>query len=291
MDYRYWQTVNGRRQLVREDAEPKTWDLRRCTREIFTNPSDPVRLNIEFFIPLRNMIEHRWARSFEAVIAGKVQSYVINFEDTIVAHFGRGEGIGERLRLPILLTTLTADAAAALRRAHRTIPARVRRYVADFDANVGEAVRSHPKYELRLLLVPKIGPKSEADAALEFVRLDELTDDERRQVETAAVMIRERQRDVRFLRGYKPTDVVREVQARIPFRFSVWGHHTPAWKHFKVRPESDSAQPDRTDERYCIYDPVHRDYVYSEAWVEKLCGELATVEGFERITGRTPEPT
>ena len=32
--------------------------------------------------------------------------------------------------------------------------------------------------------------------------------------------------------------------------------------------------PDVTDSRYCIYDAVHNDYVYTQAWIDKLIAEL-----------------
>jgi hypothetical protein len=58
----------------------------------------------------------------------------------------------------------------------------------------------------------------------------------------------------------------------------------------KVRPETGSTQPERTDERYCVYDPAHKDYVYTEAFVRKLIRDLATPEGFQELLGWEPEP-
>lgn len=59
-DFRYWEArADARRRLVRLDGEPKTWELARCARERWNNDNDPVRRNLEFFIGLRNRIEHR----------------------------------------------------------------------------------------------------------------------------------------------------------------------------------------------------------------------------------------
>ena len=41
VDYRYWETRKNKRCLVREDGEPKTWELRRCVSEIFPTANDP----------------------------------------------------------------------------------------------------------------------------------------------------------------------------------------------------------------------------------------------------------
>jgi hypothetical protein len=35
----------------------------------------------------------------------------------------------------------------------------------------------------------------------------------------------------------------------------------------EVRPHRDSNHPERTDEKYCYYDALHRDYGYTAAYV------------------------
>lgn len=66
--------------------------------------------------------------------------------------------------------------------------------------------------------------------------------------------------------------------------------HPKAWQHFKVRPASSSAKPELTDPAFCVYDPVHEDYVYTNAWIDKLEKELADPLGFAKIVGRPPRP-
>jgi hypothetical protein len=288
VDYRHWDRSGGRRRLVHEDGRPKVWELRRCVRELIPADDDPVRCNVEFFIPIRNVVEHRWTQSLGPVIAGKAQSYVLNFERILVDQFGKHEGLSDCVRLPILLSTFTEDAVEAAKRAFRTLPASVRTYIAAYDSALPQVVRDHPGYEMRLVLLPRTSPKSEADAAVEFVRLEDLTDQQREALSKVTVIIRERQRDVRFLEGHRPSDVVREVAARIPFEFSLYGDHTPAWKHFGVRPDSDAVDRSKTDERYCIYDKVHGDYVYTMAWIEKLARHLADERGFSEVVGKPP---
>jgi len=52
------------------------------------------------------------------------------------------------------------------------------------------------------------------------------------------------------------------------------GAHTAAWHRHKVRPVVGSAKPDATDSRYCVYDTVHGDYLYTQAWIDRLVAEL-----------------
>ncbi len=57
-----------------------------------------------------------------------------------------------------------------------------------------------------------------------------------------------------------------------------------AWRKLGVRPRSDSGHPERTDERYCFWDDVHRDYVYTQAFVQKLVRTIGRPDDFRRPT-------
>jgi len=48
------------------------------------------------------------------------------------------------------------------------------------------------------------------------------------------------------------------------------------------------AHPEKTDEKYCLYNELHNDYGYTPAYVAKLVRECATAAGFERSSGRHP---
>jgi len=42
------------------DGERRAWDLAESVKKYFTDPNSPERKNLEFFIRLRNKIEHRF---------------------------------------------------------------------------------------------------------------------------------------------------------------------------------------------------------------------------------------
>ena len=62
VDYRYRER-EGVRRIRGSDGEFRTWDLPCCLKEVFPAPNDPVRRNVEFFVSLRNRIEHRYERA------------------------------------------------------------------------------------------------------------------------------------------------------------------------------------------------------------------------------------
>jgi hypothetical protein len=289
IDYRYRDKTG--RYVRNEDGTPRTWELAECIRHWKPNEADPVRKNLEFFIGLRNRIEHQSQHVVEAVVAGRIQSNVVNYEDSLVELFGQEEGLGSSLRLPIFLSTVTEDAAAAVKKARDLLPTTVRTFIEAFDGNLPEEILGHPKFDLRILLIPKVGSKTEADAALEFVRFDALTQEEKHAIDQLQkVIVRERQVPVLLKDYLKPSAVARQVQAAIPFRFTAATHHARCWQHFDVRPPSGDVRPERTDARYCVYSEPHAEYVYTPAWVNKLIAELATANGFSAVTGYAPVP-
>ncbi len=158
IDFRY-REKDGRR-LVRVDGEPKTWELARCLEEAL-GEDDPIRRNIEFFIKLRNRIEHRYEELLASVVAGKVQAHVLNFEETLVRIFGNKEGMADVLRFPVFVSSLTPDAVKVLKKTHARLPKKVTRFIREFDAAQPEQVQSDWRYDFRVLLLPQTGPKTE----------------------------------------------------------------------------------------------------------------------------------
>jgi len=71
----------------------------------------------------------------------------------------------------------------------------------------------------------------------------------------------------------KAGDVVRNVAGRLGKKFTQHTHMR-CWKHFNTRPSGNSANPEVCDNRYCYYDAVHKDYIYTSAWADFLVDKL-----------------
>ena len=82
---------------------------------------------------------------------------------------------------------------------------------------------------------------------------------------------------------FKPGDVVKKVQLGLggPTKLSgnrqiPWfttNRHVQRFKHYKVRPPSGDSHPEATRSEYCIYDSTHKDYLYTQAWIDLLIAE------------------
>ena len=287
-DYWYRDVKTGRR--IRVDGEFKTWELSRCVRELFPNHDHPVRRNVEFFIGFRNKIEHRYEKLLESVVAGKCQSLIMNYEQALVDTFGEREGLADRLRFPVFLSSLSDDAVGALKETHKRLPKRLTNYVEEYDAMLTNDVRDDYRYEFRVFLIPQTGPKTEADVAMRFVRLEDLPEEQRDQLEEVRTVVRDRQVPVSNVDKHRPGYVCAKISETLGIKFTASSDHVHAWKHYKVRPPSGAADRARTDARYCVWDEAHGDYVFTDAWIRHLIDELRDPEKFIQVIGHAPRP-
>ncbi len=284
----YWYRSPGGRRVRGKDGEFRAWSLQDSLEHEYPDPNHPVRLNVEFFVGLRNRIEHRSSTAIEPMVAGKCQSLIVNFEQMLTDQFGASEGLADRLRFPLFVSSLTTDAVAALKETYKRMPRKVARYVEEFDAPLSEDIKGDQRYEFRVLLIPKTGPPSKADVAMQFVRLDQLSEQQRAELTAVQTIVRDKQVPVAHLDHFKPSQVCARVEAALGVRFSPYAEHMAAWKHFSVRPTSGTSDPSSTDARYCVYDAAHQDYLYTQAWIDKLIRELSSPEQFELVAGHAP---
>ena len=289
IDYRY---RHPNRRFVREDGEPKTWDLARSVIERWPDES-PVRKNLELTIALRNKIEHRYEEATAVATSGYAQALLLNFEEELTSAFGPAQSLGEHLRFPVFIGSITAVGNARLDELRKQLPSTTRDFLARFEGVLDPTIAQDQRYEFRVHLVPKLGPKALADRALTFIREDELTPEQRSAFEklgrTGTVVVREQLRAVASAGKFKPGKAASLIQARIPFRFAT--NHVPrAWQKMDCRPRGGSPHPERTDERYCVYDEPHGDYLFTPAFVEKVVRETGTTAKFRSFLGCEPQP-
>lgn len=270
VDYRDRQK-DGRR-FVKVDGEPKTWELARCMRWKWPSNRDPVRKNIEFFIGLRNKIEHRYQDAVALAVAGHAQAHILNYEDAVVDAFGVGEGLSDRLRFPVFLSSLTPQGMEVTKRLRARMPARTVRYLDEFHDDLEPETAEDQRFEFRIHLIPQVGPRSSADMAIKFIHWDDL--DAKQQKALAAVgkagvvAVRVKEKPVRNLDLYRPKEVVRLVREKRP-DFNM-GTFIARWKADGVRPPGGSADPSETDARYCVYDRAYEGHLYTDAYIKKL---------------------
>ena len=58
----------------------------------------------------------------------------MNYERMLVDTFGASQGLADRLRFPVFLTSLSEEGVAALKETHKRLPKRLTRYVEEYEA-------------------------------------------------------------------------------------------------------------------------------------------------------------
>lgn len=78
--------------------------------------------------------------------------------------------------------------------------------------------------------------------------------------------VREQSRPVVGHGLLRPREADLKVVDAILYRFT--SHHfRRTWQVKKIRPVNASEKPERTHEKYCMYDALGRGFGYTEAWV------------------------
>ena len=275
----------------RTDGEPKHWELAECARQYWRDVNPPERVNIEFFLKLRNRIEHRHHPELDPALYGECQALLMNFEDILTQEFGFSSALTESLAVSLQFSALRPEAQVeAQRKLERTAARDLIEFVRTYRAGLPAEILDSPKYALRVFLVPKLANReSAADLSIEFVPYDPTKPDQMDQLAKVAALIKDRRVPVAAADLLKPKEVVRRVKETLPFRFTM-DTHTRAWRHYKVRPPGSSRNPEKTKEQYCIYDAFAGAYGYKEAWVRFVCEKLADASEYQSVTGKTPVP-
>jgi hypothetical protein len=274
---------------VHIDGEPKHWELSECLAQHFGGNNPPERKNLEFLIGLRNKIEHRHLPELDAGLYGECQAALLNLEELLTSEFGARHALTEQLAVSLQFSRLIpSEKKKAARELATGVARSVKDYVETFRGGLPSSTLNSTKYSFNVFLVPKVANKKDlADTAIEFIKVDEGNKDELARLEKLNVLIKEKHIPIANLDLYKPTQAVAKVQAQLPHKFTI-ASHTAAWQYFKVRPSGAATKPEVTDAKYCVYDAAHKDYLYTEAWVDKLVKDLADAREFQAIIGSPP---
>lgn len=293
INYHYRDGKTGR--YVKIDGERKAWDLDKSARYRWQDAGDPVRANLEVTTSLRNKVEHRYERGLMVAALGFTQALTMNYEQELVSEFGSKYSIADQVHLPVSLSTFSREGAAGMVAAQSALPAKLRDFFIDYRAGLDSETASDRSFEFRIEIIQKRAPKSEADLAVSFLRMEDLTEEELAGYEalerTGRIILREKVRDVVNAGWMKPTAAAAQVQEALGCRFSPSSEFPRAWQSLKVRPPTKTKGKGRakTDARYCRYDEPHDDYLYSAAFVQLVVDSCDTAESFEAIIGWPPK--
>ena len=263
---RYYYKEKGRYQLI--DGERKAWEIKTCIDK-YGNLSEPIRANLQFFIGLRNKIEHHnvTEREIDTLIFGECQSLLYNYESLLIQIFGEEYALNESLAFSLQFSYMRPEEQRQASKSVLSAEAReIRSYIENYQSALRDEIFNSQEYSIKFIQIPKVANTNRNDLAVEFVHADELDPDTLQHIRT---IIKDKRvvieaRNVGKLRAGK---VVEKVKEQTRLNFNQYDHKC-LYIIFDVRPPGNAPNPDETNTEYCHYDQVHKDYIYQDSWVD-----------------------
>lgn len=146
----FYRRPNGR--YEKRDGDYMHWELDECLRQYYkTDTMNPVRKNLEFFVPLRNKIEHRSMPELDASIFGECQAMLLNFDEMLEKEFGKKYCIRECLSFSLQLFPSTDSLVAAVKQNPATKP--VVDFIQRYRSTVSPEIHASGKYAFKAFLI------------------------------------------------------------------------------------------------------------------------------------------
>ncbi len=265
-DKYYYKEKNGRYRII--DGERKAWGLRDCIKE-YGDLSEPVKENLNFFIGLRNKIEHRnvTEKEVDILIFGECQSLLYNYENLLIEIFGEEYALNENLAFSLQFSSMRTDEQKQANKKVLSAEAqKIKSYIDNYRTALVDDVYNTQEFSIKLIQIPKVSNTNRYDLAIEFIREDEFDPDT---LESITTIIKEKRVlvEAKNVDGILPGQVVTEVRERINVDF-VMHDHTCLRTIFSIRPLGKDPEPNKTNVNYCVYDQTHKDYIYLNSWVD-----------------------
>ena len=268
----YCKDKNGRYKLIdKKTKERKAWELSTCIKK-YGSLSEPVKANLDFFIGLRNKIEHRnvTERQVDTSIFGECQSLLCNYENLLIQIFGEQHALNESLTFSLQFSYKRPEEQ---KRASKSVLSsemrEIRSYIENYRSNLRDEIFDSQEYSIKLIQIPKVSNTNRNDLAIEFVSWNELDSADKEIYQQITTLIKDRKVSIegKNVGRFLPGKVVKKVRERIVPNFSQYDHQT-LYTIFSIRPSGNDPDPYITNTKYCHYDFANRNYVYQESWVD-----------------------
>ncbi len=279
--------ILGSRRYDRIDGEPRRWELKECLQQYYKANNPAARRNIEFFIGLRNKIEHRSLAQVDPEVFGECQAMLLNFESLLVSEFGDRCAIRGGLTFALQFSqVISRSSSAPTAKASGGAFKAIKQYVDAFRSSLSADVQNDLAYSFKVFLVPKIGNHASNDSvAVEWIKYDPSKPEEMRNYDKVVAMIKPKGVQIANLGLLKPTQVALQVEAHLGRRFTTYDHKL-CYEHFKIRPPGGAPDPSACNPQFCVYDDLHKDYCYKAEWVGFLAQKLGDPALYENIIAK-----
>ena len=225
---RPWYRLPNSRRYQKIAGDFKAWELSECLNKFYPGQNPPERKNLEFFIELRNKIEHRSYPQLDVEIFGECQALLMNFEDILCSEFGEKYMLKTGLAFSLQFSrSLSPAQSAVVNKYSQSQYKSVKTYIDTFRSSLEQDIQKDSKYSFKVFLVPKIGNHATASSlAIEFIKYDPSNPEEMKKYDHLVAMIKPREVPIINLGYMKPSEVIKQVSTRLTKKFTHHMHPT-----------------------------------------------------------------
>lgn len=216
---------------------------------------------------------------------------LLNFEDMLFDQFGPEHALSESLSLALQFSHLRSpEKVEAIRALHAPLSTDIAAYIESFRSALSDEIRDDLAFSYRVFLIPQIAKReNSSDLAVEFVHYDPTDPEQMKHYNQVVALVKPAVTQVANQGRLKAVDVCRAVEPIVrdvvgpTAKFVASSQHVAAWRFYKVRPPKSATDPSKTNPRYCHYDEVHKDYVYTDAWKQFLIQEMKRPGQYQEV--------
>ncbi|MEK7253827.1 MAG: DUF3644 domain-containing protein [Bacteroidota bacterium] len=286
----FYKGENGR--YLKREGDYSYWNLGDCLKQFYQSDTEnPIRKNLEFFIPLRNKIEHKSLPEIDSDIFGECQAMLLNFDELIGCQFGEKYCLRESLSFSLQLFPSSQSLSQAVKHNPATKP--IVDFINRYRSSISTEIFESNRYTFKAFLIQVANHRSTEALPIQFVHYDGLTQEQKEEFGKFVAMVKFKEVGVTNADKFKSGDVVKLVQealgnpmvARQNKQINKFNSdtHTRCWKKYAARPSNKSQAPEQTDTRYCVYDKAHNDYLYTKAWIDLLIVKMKVDEEYSSL--------
>lgn len=259
--------------ILAEGGDKQTWNLKECMNK-FSKLKEEVRKNIEFFIPLRNKIEHAMvdSKEIDTTIFGECQALLMNYENFVIEHFGKDYALNEALAFSLQFSQMrTTEQNKASRSLQMPHVKDLHNYIETYRKGLPEPVLTSQEYRVKVMLVPVVSGSKTTDLAVDFMKLE---DDEKIHSEQLRVVTKQKiiEKEVVGKGTLIHHDVFNRVNERLDREVLKQTRLTQLNFVFSIKPSTwEDKDPGDTNKNYCEYHERFKRYQFTQKYVDDLC--------------------
>ena len=237
---------------------------------------EDVKKNLSAIKILRDNVEHKTLASIGRTYWPLFQANCLNFDQTIRKLFGEQTGLQDNLSISLQFSQMDLDQLSQLQ-AYDLTP-----QIEAIDEAIAEGAgltgAEGPAYHFKVSYHFEKATKGESHIVFSQ---NNPGANAKKNVLTQKVVGDE-------LWPFKPGEVIAKVNEGTGAGFNQH-HHQLAWKKFGARPRSNAKKPSDCKKDYCHYHAAHKDYTYSQKWVDFLISVVSDPIEFAALKGYKPK--